>query len=186
MTERRVLVIGSQCQALQHLAFLPSAAQELYAVMTDPERGACVPATEDGGLLLDPDLEKAEDAIETAYRRAAKDEAALFIAYIGHGDHVKNDYYLLPRDAKCPPTSRTALHLSNLIKETHRTTAGQVDGLAILIDACYSGSAGYGAANAWVSELEGTLRFEVLTAGAADRPAANGCFSRALARLLRE
>ncbi len=42
MSERRILVIGSQCEALQHLGFLPNAAQDLYAVMTDPERGACV------------------------------------------------------------------------------------------------------------------------------------------------
>ena len=40
MSERRILMIGSQCRALGRLAFLPQAAQELYAVMTDPERGA--------------------------------------------------------------------------------------------------------------------------------------------------
>jgi len=42
--ERRILVIGSQCEALGDLAFLPQAAKDLYAVMTDPERGACVTA----------------------------------------------------------------------------------------------------------------------------------------------
>ena len=114
MTERRVLVIGSQCQALQELPFLPRAAQELYAVMTDPERGACVSAIEDEGLLLDPSVEKAKDAIKTAYRRAARDEAVLFLAYIGHGEYADNDYYLLPRDAQNPPTSDTALHLTNV------------------------------------------------------------------------
>jgi hypothetical protein len=41
MSQRRILVIGSQCEALQPLKFLPRAAQELYAVMADPERGAC-------------------------------------------------------------------------------------------------------------------------------------------------
>jgi hypothetical protein len=127
----------------------------------------------------------AKDAIRIAYQRAAKDEAALFIAYIGHGEHAYDDYYLLPRDAQYPPTSDTALHVTNLIKETHRIAAGRVDGLAVLIDACYSGIAGFGAADAWVSGLKGTLRFEVLTA-AADRPAADGCFSQTLTRLLRE
>lgn len=185
MSERRVLVIGSQCQALQELPFLPRAAQELYAVMTDPERGACVSALEDEGLLLDPGITDAKEAIRIAYQRAAKDEAALFIAYIGHGEQAYDDYYLLPRDAQYPPTSDTALHVTNLIKETHRIAAGRVDGLAVLIDACYSGIAGFGAADAWVSGLKGTLRFEVLTA-AADRPAADGCFSQTLTRLLRE
>jgi len=31
MSERRILVIGSQCQALGNLPFLPQAAQDLYA-----------------------------------------------------------------------------------------------------------------------------------------------------------
>jgi hypothetical protein len=37
MGERRVLVIGSQCEALHCLPFLPKAAEELYSAMTDPE-----------------------------------------------------------------------------------------------------------------------------------------------------
>jgi hypothetical protein len=186
MTERRILVIGSQCQALQELPFLPRVAHELYAVMTDPERGACVSAIEGGGLLLNPSVNDAKRAIRSAYRRAAIDEAALFVAYIGHGERAYDDYYLLPLDAQYPPdSSDTALHLTNLIKETHRGAAGRVDGLAVLIDACYAGVAGFGAANAWVSGLQGTLRFEVLTA-AADRPAADGCFSLTLTRLLRD
>jgi hypothetical protein len=185
MSERRVLVIGSQCKALQRLDFLPRAAQDLHAVMTDRERGACVSAIDGDGLLIDPTVKDAKDAIRTAYQRAARDGAKLFIAYIGHGEHVRNRYYLLPRDAEVPPTADTAVHLTNLIMETHDTAAGQVDGLAVLVDACYAGLAGFGAAQAWVSDLEGTLRFEMLTA-AANRPAADGCFSRTLATLLRD
>jgi hypothetical protein len=185
MSQRRILVIGSQCEALQPLKFLPQAAQDLYAVMTDPERGACVSALEGEGLLIDPAVRDAKDAIRAAYRRAAKDGATLFIAYIGHGEHVRTRHYLLPRDAQIPPTADTAVHLTNLIMETHDTAPGQVDGLGVLVDACYAGLAGFGAARAWVSDLEGTLRFEMLTA-VADRPAADGCFSRTLARLLRD
>jgi NACHT domain len=186
MGQRRVLVIGSQCKALGGLDFLPKAAQELYRVMTDPERGACVSALEGEGLLIDPSVTVAKDAIETAYKRAAKDGATLFISYVGHGERVKDDYYLLPQDAQNPPRSGTAIHLTNLIKEVHNTTPGRIDGLGVLVDACYSGVAGFGAARAWIGDLEGTLRFELLTAAAADRPAANGCFSRTLARLLRQ
>ncbi len=51
MSQRRI-VIGSQCEALQPLAFLPQAAQDLYAVMTDPERGACISALAGEGLLV--------------------------------------------------------------------------------------------------------------------------------------
>lgn len=146
MGERRILVIGSQCEALGDLPFLPKAAEDLYAILTDPERGSCD---------------------------------------IGHGVNPEDteDFYLMPRDAKHPPKSETAVHLINLIKETHRVAPGAVDGLGVLVDACYSGKAGFGAAQAWVSGLKGMLRFEMLTA-AADRPAANGCFSQKLAELL--
>ena len=34
---RRILVIGSQCASLPPLSFLPQAAMDLHAVMTDPE-----------------------------------------------------------------------------------------------------------------------------------------------------
>jgi Tetratricopeptide repeat/NACHT domain len=186
MTERRILVIGSQCEALRDLEFLPQAAQDLHAVMTHPERGACVSAIESDGLLIDPTVEDAKDAIGSAYQRAAKDEATLFIAYIGHGEKMDDDFYLLPLNAKTQPlNSDTAVHLINLIKEAHRNAPGKLDGLGMLVDACYAGIAGFGAAQAWVAALKGTLRFEMLTA-AADRPAADGCFSRTLVRLLRD
>jgi hypothetical protein len=188
MSERRILVIGSQCEALKnsHLPFLPQVAQDLYAVMTDPERGACVSAIEGDGLLLNPTVKDTKEAIKSAYRRASKDEASLFISYIGHGERLGEDFYLLPHDAAYPPAdSDTAVHLINVIKETHRSAEGGLDGLAVLVDACYSGNAGFGAAQAWTRALEGTLRFELLTA-AADRPAADGCFSRNIVRLLRE
>ncbi|SEK65570.1 tetratricopeptide repeat protein [Nitrosovibrio tenuis] len=185
MSERRVLVIASQCEALGQLGFLPQVAEELHKVMIDPERGACMPALDTGGLLIDPSVKETKDAIRKAYWRAAKDEATLFIAYIGHGEKADEDFYLLPRDAENPPDSDTAVHLTNLIKEAHKKAVGQVDGLAVLVDACYSGQAGFGAAQSWVRGLGGMLRFEVLTASA-DRPAANGCFSRSLTSLLRD
>jgi hypothetical protein len=186
MGERRILVIGSQCDALGHLPFLPKAAEELYAVMTDPERGACVPALEEMGLLIDPDVAGVKQAIESAYLRAAKAEATLFIAYIGHGATLGRAFYLLPKDAKeCPLTSQTAVPLITLILETHLNAPGQIDGLGVLLDTCQSGKAGIAAAEAWVTDLEGTLRFDMLTA-ASDQPAVNGCFSRTLTKLLRE
>ena len=126
MSERRILMIGSQCRALGRLAFLPQAAQELYAVMIDP--GDCVSAIEGGGLLIDPTVEETKGAIKSAYLRAAKDEATLFIAYIGHGEKSGDDYYLLPNDAENPPILDTAVHLTNLIKEAHKKAPGKVDG----------------------------------------------------------
>ena len=119
MGERRILVIGSQCERLQRLSFLPGLAEELYAVLTDPERGSCVPAIGDHGLLLDPSVEEAHNALEAAFERASKDEATLLLAFIGHGQFAEGDedFYFLPRDASHPPTSRKALHLVQVIRE---------------------------------------------------------------------
>lgn len=126
MGERRILVIGSQCAALGNLPFLPEAAEELYKVMTDPDRGDCKPALETGGLLIDPTVSQAKDTIKSAYRRAAKDEATLFIAFIGHGESPEKslDLFLMPLDAKVPPDTDSALHLTILIKDAHRNAPG--------------------------------------------------------------
>jgi len=185
MTKRRILVIGSQCDRRNRLSFLPKAAEDLYAVMTDPDLGGCVPALNEGGLVLDPTVIEAQYKIEAAYRRASEDGKTLLFAFIGHGVHAGRDFYLLPRDASLPPTSFTAVHLVQLIKELHGIHSN-VDGLIVLLDACDSGVAAAGAATHWnwIGELMGTLRFEVLTA-AADRPAADGCFSRTLTDILR-
>ena len=49
-SNRRLLVIGSQCEALgegYRLTFLPPAAEELYTVLTDPAFGRCLPVQPD-------------------------------------------------------------------------------------------------------------------------------------------
>ena len=186
MNERRILVIGSQCKVFDELKFLPKVAEDLYQVMTDPLLGQCESAIEGSGLLIDPTIAEVKDKIKSAYERAAKDEATLFISYIGHGMNVGEDYFLLPLDAKENPGHETGVHLTDLIKDVHRTTRGKVDGLGVLVDACFSGLAGFGAAEAWVRELKGMLRFEMLTAAPADLTAANGCFSLNLVNLLRD
>ncbi|SHN44817.1 Tetratricopeptide repeat-containing protein [Duganella sacchari] len=185
MGQRRILVIGSQCSQLNTLSFLPEAAEDLYRVMLDPGKGACVPALESGALLIDPTVIKTREAISDAYTRATRDNATLFIAYIGHGESVpgSDDFYLLPVDATTPPTSYGAVHFTSIIKELHRISSGKIDGLGVLIDTCYSGVAGFAAAKTLIGELNGNLRFEFLTA-TADTTAANGCFSRTLVNLL--
>ena len=99
---RNLLVIGSQCESLPELSFLPDVATKLYEAMTDPERGACQPALDPSGLVIDPTVAEAKKAIRTAFERAANDEATLLLAVIGHGEQVTEDgdFYLLPTDAR--------------------------------------------------------------------------------------
>jgi Tetratricopeptide repeat len=185
MGKRRLLVIGSQCDALKPpLSFLPDAAQELYEVMVDQALGECIAALPTAGLLLDPTVKQVKDALRSAFDLASQNDDTLIIAFIGHGDHFGNDFYLLPKDAVVPQLdSETAVNIVQRVKELYRLHSS-VDGMVLLLDTCYSGVAAKAAASAWVSELEGDLRFQLLTA-AADRPAANACFTRSLVDIIR-
>ena len=187
MGERRILIVGSQCEALKPgFSFLPDAAEDLYRVMTDPQFGGCVSALERSGLLCDtPTVAETKAAIKTALERASNDGATLFLVFICHGQYVGDDFYLLPNDASREPDSESAVHLVNLIKESLRKHSN-VDGLVILLDTCYSGKAVEAAAEDLVKGPLGVLRFEVLAATEADRTAADGCFSRSLVSLIRE
>jgi hypothetical protein len=64
----------------------------------------------------------------------------LFVAFVGHGEFVGNDHYLLPKDAERPPRSHTAIDIGQLVKEL-QNTGGKPDGFAVLLDTCYSGVA---------------------------------------------
>src|SRR5271165_6959402 len=177
-SNRRILVIGSQCASLPPLSFLPQAAVDLHAVMTDPDVGGCTDAAP-RGLLIDPTVAEARAAIKEAFRAAAAEEATLLLALIGHGTYAGRDFYLLPHDGVEPPDSDTGVQLVHLVTEQRRRQRGDGDdGLVVLIDTCFSGVGALAAATSWVS-LERALRFEVLTA-AADRPAYHGCFTRQL------
>jgi tetratricopeptide (TPR) repeat protein len=181
MSGRRVLIIGSQCKRLGRLSFLPEVAVRFHALMTDPGPGECLGAEvgDPTGLLLDPTVNEAKSAIKAAYDAAARGGETLILAYIGHGEFVHGDFFLMPTDAANPPNPDDAIHLAAIIK--HRPA--HPDGLIVLLDACYSGSATWNAVEYWVRWLEGQLRFEVLTA-TNDMPTANAWFTRSLVRLL--
>ena len=98
------------------MTFLPQVAQDFYAVMTDPERGGCEDAVSGKGILLDPTVAEAREAIELAFDEAAKDEHTLFVAFVGHGEFAGDDHYLLPKDAKRSLRSHTAIHIGQLVK----------------------------------------------------------------------
>jgi hypothetical protein len=185
---RRLLVIASQCEALgdqKRLPFLPGAAEELYRVMLDPERGQCASALPHGGLLIDPTVVDVRAAISEAFRLASHEQATLILAYIGHGCSMGPQFYLLPRDAGFPPRSDTAVNITQLIDELYLTSDATIDGLVLLLDTCYSGVGASAAAGGWTKDTARSRRFEVLAASG-DRPAYDGCFTRSLTVCLRD
>lgn len=182
MSQRRILVIGSQCANLNFLSFLPEVANHLYQVMTDSTLGACIPALPMTGLLIDPSVDETYNAVSEAYKAASEVRATLFIAYIGHGSMLMDDFYLLPSDATEPPSGRTAVNIVQHIKEL-AAAHGSVDGLGLLIDTCFSGGASSAAADSWIRKLNGSMRFEILTS-AGYTASWDGCFSRTLVSLI--
>ena len=181
MNGRRMLVIGSQCQKLNTLSFLPEVAVRLHELLTAPGPGECRPADagDPPGLLLDPAVAEAEAAIIEAYDDAARGGETLILAYVGHGELFRDDFFLMPTNAASPPNSKGAIHLAQVIKERPECPAG----LIVLLDTCYSGAGAWDASEYWVRSLAGALRFEVLTA-TGDSPTAGARFTRSLIRLL--
>src|SRR5208337_5186561 len=101
MLQRRLLVIGSQCDIRDKLNFLPEVAERLHSLLIDPGPGECVGVPLDGrppGLLLDPTVAEARAAIQQAIEETAREGATFFLAYIGHGefpDEMSRDFYLM-------------------------------------------------------------------------------------------
>jgi hypothetical protein len=190
---RRLLVVGSQCEALgkgHHLTFLRTAARKLYAVLIDAERGQCDPARPEGGLLIDPTVDQVKSAVRDAFRHASQAKSTLLLVFIGHGTYVGNDYFFLPLDAASSPDPGTGFHAVQEIDYSYRAYP-DIDGLVLLVDTCNSGLVAQRAASQWVGEYRRgeevrTLRFEILTASGADRDAWNGCFTRTVTRCIRQ
>ncbi|MGR6962856.1 tetratricopeptide repeat protein [Geodermatophilus sp. URMC 61] len=195
MAGRRALVIGSQCQQLGELSFLPRLAEELYAVLTDPLLGGCEPALPaQPGPLLNPSRAELEQALGDAFAGAREAEASLFLTFLGHGevgfpgDGVTGgkDFYLLPYDCPTPqqPTMGSAWLLGQGLRELMRDH-DTIDGLVVLVDACHAGEGALDVTErvARVAAAAGT-RFEMATA-TDDRTAADGCFTRGVIELLR-
>src|SRR5262249_49331956 len=142
MAQRRLLVIGSQCHALNRLDFLPEVAERLHAQLIDPRRGDCLGVALEGrppGLLLEPTVGQTKAAIRGAVEEAASAEAPLILAYVGHGEFLdgrSGDFYLMPTDAT-EPTADGAIHFAEFIKDRIKLRQDHA-GLLVLLDACHA------------------------------------------------
>ena len=187
MPQRRLLVIGSQCDILNELKFLPEVAERLHALLIHPGPGECVGIPLEGrppGLLLDPKVAEARAAIEGAIEDAGRDGAILILAYIGHGEfpHERSgNFFLMPTNAEAP-TSREALNFASIIEGFLDNPKVHFD-LFVLLDACCAGAGALQAMERWARSLQGNFSFVLLTA-TDDRATANAPLARAVIELL--
>src|SRR5689334_3883298 len=101
MGERRALVIGAPNDAFGKLRFLPRAVDDLYRAVTDPERGACVPALPGGADRLvgaDATRQRIAHALDQSTAAAGRDGATLFVYFVGHGHWQASTLYLVASD----------------------------------------------------------------------------------------
>jgi hypothetical protein len=187
MHPRRLLVIGSQCDSLNRLDFLPEVAVRLHALLSHSGPGGCEGVALEGrppGLLLDPTVAAAKKAIKAAVQEAAGAGATLVLAYVGHGefpDEMLGDFYLMPKDAAGATAEEAVdftVHLKDCLKGL--TARGS---LVVLLDTCHAGAGAWQAMKTWAQSLRGNIDFELLTA-TDDRATANAPLTRAVIELL--
>ncbi len=187
MTERRLLVIGSQSRRLNHLSFLPEVAVRLHALLREPGPGGCIGVSLGGhppGLLLDPTVKEAKDAIRVAIHDAAQAAATLILVYIGHGefpDEMTRDFYLMPTDAD-EFTYEGAIHFAEFLKNCLTPIQDRVN-LVVLLDTCHAGVGAWTSIERLATTKRGNLSFELLTA-TDDRGTANALLAQGLIELL--
>jgi hypothetical protein len=187
--ERRALVIGAPNERFGELTFLADVVLELHRVLLDPAAGGCIPALPDGGELILGDRATRTvlvSAIGDAIRAAARDQATLFLYFVGHGHREEPDFYLVAADTPGPAQvdSENAVPLGQRIKELLRQNS-TIDGIMLVIDACHSGAL-------VVDPVPGLLRegmharIEFFAATRPEDVASNGCFTRSLIELLKK
>ena len=184
MGERRALLIGAENTRFGEIGSVSKVIGELHKVVLDPSYGACRSALPGGReLLTGQQATRAAivEALGDAVASAGCEQATLFVYFLGHGYEVDGDFYLVAADTPGEHVdSENAVLLSQRIKELVRQYPN-VDGLMLVIDACYSGAA-IPALYAGLASQRARVEF-FMSARSGDR-AFRGCFSRSLIRLL--
>src|SRR6185437_3012957 len=144
MGERRALLIGVRNDRFGKLDFVPEVIRDLHAVVLDDRYGACRPALPDNRELLTESATTRVEiarALTDAMASASREQATLFVYFLGHGHKIDEDFYLVAADTPGPNLidSENAVPLGQRIKELLRQYPG-VDGLMLVIDACHSGA----------------------------------------------
>ena len=211
MGKRRLaLVIGSQCQALSSLSFLPDGPGPVQLTALRPEQrlvaglrdllvdgpGECAPVRVDGesapGLLVNPLKEVADAALKAALWQAHTHEAVLVVHFLGHGTRFEAN-----RDR--PARRQHLLHVWDTVAapiDTEPESNGwdpyqlvadrrpyipNMVGMVLLVDACYASWAEQ-QMDSWSGVRGGLLSAWLGASG--DEQAWDGCFTKSLIGVL--
>lgn len=188
-SRRHALVIGSQCDALQVLDFVPDRVDRLIGLLTDSQRGGCEPEGHGSTRLLNPGIAELKDAIREAVVFAASKKASLLVVFIGHGvRRQKPDggtaFFLMPADGDPEePDSDNAYEAGHVLRSLLSGSAAKdLDGMFLILDACHAGT---GALDVMTQAamITGKKRLQIL-GSTFDEVSYEGCFSRSLIDLM--
>ncbi|MFK4221794.1 hypothetical protein [Streptomyces sp. NPDC019890] len=184
---RHLLVVAPQCDAMQPLARLKSAAADLHDVLADSQLGACDPGLPDGrSLVTGEGLTSSwiRTVVSDAIRHAADRSASLILALLGHGfvQGSTTTLYLMGSDSTQEATDR-AVNVSELLK----SAANHVDIPSVLgvIDTCHATGALPAPQDLAAGTRGGRSRLALLMGSSVTQPAFDLSFSRALTGFIR-
>ncbi|MGY2007968.1 tetratricopeptide repeat protein [Nocardia gipuzkoensis] len=175
MGGRLALVVGSECDAMPRLGFVEELAVRLAARLK--ALGHWTSGSTKIGALLSPTAAELNAAVKAAFEQAAEQQAALLIAFVGHGVSTgPENFFLMARDSPRLPDSGSGLHLTQVLSE--QLDRYSVDGLIVMVDACETHESLLGAARRLTDRVElSAQRLELLVASGRHN-AYDGCFTR--------
>lgn len=184
---RHLLVVAPQCPDLGPLDGLEEVAGSLHAVLTDPAVGACADDLSAASTLLCGTVGQAEieKAVREAAQRAGRAEAALVLAFLGHGitpgDAPRLCFMAADSRVDAPTT---VVDVSGLLTEVVDTPG--VQGVVALIDTCRAGGAVPDPARLGAGVRRGATMLSLLTSVGVTEDAYGLAFARGLVQVLRE
>jgi hypothetical protein len=187
MTGRRhLLVVASQCELMAQLTLLEDAAAELHRVLSDPALGACEPGLPDGRSLRVGTLaaDQVRSEIRAAVDHAARHQATLVLALLGHGfvPGNTNDLHMMVSGSREGDTL-SSISVSAIFEDAADRLG--LNGLVGLVDTCSAAGAIPGTNRLLQGNRAGRTRLAMLMAAAVQQSAVDFRFTRGLAALLR-
>ncbi|MDX3640647.1 hypothetical protein [Streptomyces sp. MB09-02B] len=184
---RHALVVAPQCPKLGLLDDLESVALSLRDLLTDHWRGACSRSTgAETSLLHGVSVSQAriEAAVRTAARHAAREQAVLVVAFLGHGITPGQNptLYLMAGDSQ-PDEIATAVNVGALLTQALETPG--LPGVIALVDTCHAGGATPDLQALDAGVRQGATRLSLLMGVGAAQPAYRLSFSRGVTEVLR-
>jgi hypothetical protein len=183
---RHVLVVTSQCEQEGDLPELGKVAESLRDILLDPEVGCCAAGLPGGIAMLADRLATTEiiAKIGDAIEYAARNDAVLLLAFLGHGFIPGSDPTLYFMGWNSAAEDRNSgVNIRDLLTRAADTPG--IQGVLGIIDTCTAGAAMPDREGLVNGARGGQTRISLLMAAGVGQAAFNLDLSRQLVRLLR-